>query len=128
MRIFVFLVLFVICCGSVAHADYVIPSYIDNSGLPFGMTGVTIPQSATDSQEPPLKSGTESYVSFFKPLSFLPIFRSIDVWLFNIGDASIQHICEEKGITKIHHVDERTGNFVFIWEWFQVKYVTVYGS
>jgi len=120
-KIVLFLIALLILCPS-AFADYYSPDY---GGI---ITVVTVPKAVTESQDTNLKSAEGSYFSFFQPLSILPGLGLLNLWVFSIGDASIENIAKKADIKTIHHVDEKTSSFTLLWQWFKMKSYKVYGT
>ncbi len=122
MRLFWITLLMVIILAATGFASYSLPQY---AGV---ITEVNVPKLITDSSEQTLRSAEGAYFSFLKPLSIIPFFRGIDLWIFSVGDGSIESTAAQANIKQIHHVDENTTNFWLLWDWFQIKNYKVYGS
>jgi len=120
-KIFLFIIVLLIFCPS-AFAGYLSP---DAGGF---ITVVTVPMAVTESPDAKLKSAEGSYFSFLQPLSIIPGMGLLNLWVFSIGDASIENIAKKADIKTIHHVDERTNSFTFLWQWFKMKSYRVYGT
>jgi hypothetical protein len=73
-----------------------------------------------------LKKSEGSYTSYISIFSSIPFFPDL-LWLFSFGDASINTIAKKNNIKQIHHIDERTDSFWFVFKWVEEKNITVYG-